>query len=308
MRPRQSPKSRLTRRSSRAAMTMRPTAEGTSSVRKSTGGLSPLRAAARPRHQLTTTVRTRRRHRIAARRAKCALVTADACGGLMRHSHAALLAMFPHLQRHGVPRRMSFPGSAYTRLLPITCQVPSIAMAADLWTRARFWCIGEELMNFEFSDDQRVLRDHIRRHRAGALQRVLRRAWARSTEAPELPVAAAAAWVSATEAFFHAAKENIQTHGGMGFTWELDCHMYYRRAKLLALGSAQRWKHELIGRIERAAGRGRSPRARFRRGPCPRSRHRARGQTGDRQRGGARAAGRLVRAQPGSPVHPAFAP
>ncbi len=42
---------------------------------------------------------------------------------------------------------------------------------------------------------------------------------------------------------FHlASKENIQTHGGMGFTWEFDCHLYYRRAKLLALtlGSATR--------------------------------------------------------------------
>jgi len=79
-------------------------------------------------------------------------------------------------------------------------------------------------------------------------------AWALSTEAAELPIAAAAARVSATEAFYVAARENIQTHGGMGFTWEFDCHMYYRRAKLLALslGSARRWKHELIARIEAA--------------------------------------------------------
>jgi alkylation response protein AidB-like acyl-CoA dehydrogenase len=77
-------------------------------------------------------------------------------------------------------------------------------------------------------------------------------AWALSTDAPALPVAAAAARVAATEAFFHAAKENIQTHGGMGFTWEFDCHMYYRRAKLLALnlGSVARWKDKLIARIE----------------------------------------------------------
>ena len=81
-------------------------------------------------------------------------------------------------------------------------------------------------------------------------------AWALSTGAAELPVAAAAARVSATEAFWLSAKENIQTHGGMGFTWEFDCHLYYRRAKLLALqlGSARRWKHALISRLaERAA-------------------------------------------------------
>jgi len=82
-------------------------------------------------------------------------------------------------------------------------------------------------------------------------------AWALSTDAPELPVAAAAARVSATEAYFHAAKENIQTHGGMGFTWEFDCHLYYRRAKLLglALGSERRWKDLLIGRLEARADR-----------------------------------------------------
>jgi acyl-CoA dehydrogenase len=77
-------------------------------------------------------------------------------------------------------------------------------------------------------------------------------AWALSTAAPELPVAAAAARISATEAFYQAAKENIQTHGGMGFTWEFDCHLYYRRAKLLglALGSVWRWKDLLIARLE----------------------------------------------------------
>jgi acyl-CoA dehydrogenase len=80
-------------------------------------------------------------------------------------------------------------------------------------------------------------------------------AWALSTDASELPVAAAAARVSATEAFWLAAKENIQTHGGMGFTWEFDCHLYYRRAKLLALalGSPRRWKQDLIARIEARA-------------------------------------------------------
>ena len=79
-------------------------------------------------------------------------------------------------------------------------------------------------------------------------------AWALSTGAKELPVAAAAARVSATEAFWLAAKENIQTHGGMGFTWEFDCHLYYRRAKLLALqlGSARSWKHKLIARLGKA--------------------------------------------------------
>lgn len=75
-------------------------------------------------------------------------------------------------------------------------------------------------------------------------------AWALQANAPELSLAAAAARVSATEAFHVASKENIQTHGGMGFTWELDCHLFYRRAKQLALtlGSARHWKERLVDR------------------------------------------------------------
>ena len=77
-------------------------------------------------------------------------------------------------------------------------------------------------------------------------------AWALNSNAPELPLAAAAARVSANEAFFLASKENIQVHGGMGFTWAFDCHLYYRRSKLLALniGSSRVWKERLITQLE----------------------------------------------------------
>lgn len=76
-------------------------------------------------------------------------------------------------------------------------------------------------------------------------------AWALATNAPELPIAAATARVSATTAFQHCAKNNIQTHGGMGFTWEYDCHLYYRRsnALALALGSLSTWESLLIERM-----------------------------------------------------------
>jgi alkylation response protein AidB-like acyl-CoA dehydrogenase len=57
-----------------------------------------------------------------------------------------------------------------------------------------------------------------------------------STEtAPELALAAASARVSASEAYSMAAQESIQVHGGMGYTWELDCHLHYRRARMLAV-------------------------------------------------------------------------
>jgi alkylation response protein AidB-like acyl-CoA dehydrogenase len=78
-------------------------------------------------------------------------------------------------------------------------------------------------------------------------------AWALSTNASELPEAAAAARISATQAFQHCAKNNIQVHGGMGFTWEFDCHLYYRRSNALALslGSQSYWEDALIDRMRK---------------------------------------------------------
>jgi len=77
-------------------------------------------------------------------------------------------------------------------------------------------------------------------------------AWALSSDAAELPEAAAAARVAASEAFWFASKENIQTHGGMGFTWEVDCHLFFRRAKLLSVqvGSPAVWKEKLVSALE----------------------------------------------------------
>lgn len=78
-------------------------------------------------------------------------------------------------------------------------------------------------------------------------------AWALSTNAGELPEAAATARISATQAFQHCSKQNIQVHGGMGFTWEFDCHLYYRRsnALALALGSLSYWEDQLIERMRK---------------------------------------------------------
>jgi alkylation response protein AidB-like acyl-CoA dehydrogenase len=78
-------------------------------------------------------------------------------------------------------------------------------------------------------------------------------AWALNTNAPEMPVAASAARIAASEAFWFASKENIQTHGGIGFTWEMDCHLYYRRSRQLSLvaGAPRVWKERLVSHLER---------------------------------------------------------
>jgi alkylation response protein AidB-like acyl-CoA dehydrogenase len=78
-------------------------------------------------------------------------------------------------------------------------------------------------------------------------------AWALAADAPELPICAAAARIAGCDAYWYAAKENIQTHGGIGFTWEADCHLYFRRSRHLALvaGSPRVWKARLVDRLER---------------------------------------------------------
>ena len=68
----------------------------------------------------------------------------------------------------------------------------------------------------------------------------------------DLKIAAAASRVAATDAFNFAAQENIQTHGGIGFTWEADTQFYYRRSQVLglSLGSIASWKNKLVTQLE----------------------------------------------------------
>ncbi len=53
--------------------------------------------------------------------------------------------------------------------------------------------------------------------------------WAEGRDEAPLCAAMAKAWCS--DAYRHAAAENLQIHGGAGFTWEFDCHLFLKRAK-----------------------------------------------------------------------------
>jgi alkylation response protein AidB-like acyl-CoA dehydrogenase len=59
---------------------------------------------------------------------------------------------------------------------------------------------------------------------------VLYGAWAVAESSDEVPVVASLAKAYASETFAHAAGESIQIHGGIGFTWEHDAHLYFKRA------------------------------------------------------------------------------
>lgn len=72
-------------------------------------------------------------------------------------------------------------------------------------------------------------------------------AWALTSSEEDIPEAAALSRVSAIDAFSFAAQENVQIHGGIGFTWEADPHLFLKRMKLqeALLGSGGVWKEKL---------------------------------------------------------------
>jgi alkylation response protein AidB-like acyl-CoA dehydrogenase len=55
-------------------------------------------------------------------------------------------------------------------------------------------------------------------------------AWTVEASPEELPVVAPLALAVCADAAWHAAAESIQLHGGIGFTWEHDAHLYFKRA------------------------------------------------------------------------------
>jgi alkylation response protein AidB-like acyl-CoA dehydrogenase len=75
-------------------------------------------------------------------------------------------------------------------------------------------------------------------------------AWAVANEMPEAPLAAAMAKSYTSDAYRVVAGEGIQIHGGIGFTWEHDMHIYFKRAKSseVTFGDAI-YNRELVARL-----------------------------------------------------------
>jgi alkylation response protein AidB-like acyl-CoA dehydrogenase len=75
--------------------------------------------------------------------------------------------------------------------------------------------------------------------------------WAVAEDSDEVPAVASLAKSYCSDAYFHAAGENIQIHGGIGFTWEHPAHLYFKRAKnsALFLGGADHHREQLAQRI-----------------------------------------------------------
>lgn len=75
-------------------------------------------------------------------------------------------------------------------------------------------------------------------------------AWALEEKVPDASAAVSIAKIYASDASRTVGNRGIQIHGGMGFTWEHDLHLYYRRAKALetAFGDAS-FHRERLARL-----------------------------------------------------------
>jgi alkylation response protein AidB-like acyl-CoA dehydrogenase len=78
---------------------------------------------------------------------------------------------------------------------------------------------------------------------------VLYAAWCVANDTSDLAAVAHLTKAYCSDAFYRVAADNIQVHGGIGFTWEHDCHLLFRRAtaSLQYLGSPQ-FHRELLAR------------------------------------------------------------
>ncbi len=72
-------------------------------------------------------------------------------------------------------------------------------------------------------------------------------AWAVDADAPDRSLASSMAKAYVSDAYRKVAGDGIQVHGGIGFTWEHDMHLYFKRAKAseVTLGDAT-YHRELV--------------------------------------------------------------
>lgn len=70
-------------------------------------------------------------------------------------------------------------------------------------------------------------------------------------ESSDLTYFAAQARTDATEAALFCTRESIQLHGGVGFTWEFDPHLFFRRAQACSqrLGTVEQWREQVAARL-----------------------------------------------------------
>ncbi|GAA1512610.1 acyl-CoA dehydrogenase family protein [Nocardioides humi] len=171
-----------------------------------------------------------------------ALVALDAAGLRdQRHRSLDLTRDYRTLHLDAVPARVLLRGEPARRAVTRLRTAAVAAVAADqlgvadraldavreyVGVREQF---GRPIGSFQ-AIKHRVADLLVAVERARAAVRAAAVAWDAGSDAPEADLAAAVAGLTATEAALLATEEAVQLHGGIGFTWEHDAHLWYRRA------------------------------------------------------------------------------
>jgi alkylation response protein AidB-like acyl-CoA dehydrogenase len=165
---------------------------------------------------------------------------------------------FGSIEFDATPARLIGTDGAAAEVLQRTLQIAAVALAAEqAGTAERCLEISVEYSKLRVQYGRPIGSFQALKHRfvdllleiETAKSAVYFAAAAAAEGDPELPLVASMAKASASDALVHAASELIQFHGGIGFTWEHDAHLYFRRAKTTEqfLGSPQMHREVVAG-------------------------------------------------------------
>jgi len=151
-----------------------------------------------------------------------------------------LTRRFAHLRFASAPARLIGTVGDATRILARVADLGSVAIAAD--------AVGGAESCLDMSVAYAKIREQFGKP-IGSFQAVKHKcatvllevesaraaayyaAWAATASPEDLPQAASMSKAYCSDTYLHAAQENIQIHGGIGFSWEHPAHLYFRRAK-----------------------------------------------------------------------------
>jgi alkylation response protein AidB-like acyl-CoA dehydrogenase len=156
-------------------------------------------------------------------------------------------------------RLIGSPGDA-TAILTKVLDIGAIALAAEqLGGAQRAMDMAVEYAKIRHQFGRPIGSFQAIKHRCADLlmeveslrSAVIYAAAAVAEDSPEVPTVAALVKALASDTYFHVSAENIQIHGGIGFTWEHDAHLYFKRAKSseLFLGDGNYHRERLATRI-----------------------------------------------------------
>lgn len=192
-----------------------------------------------------------------------ALVFAE-LSGARRHPVASFdnARLFADLTFEGAPARLLLAGeAARAAALVALARMAVVTAHEQLGGAEALMLLGRDYANTRKAFGQPIGAFQSVKHRLAELYGLVEIARANCIDAasqeggPEFLRAAAAARLSATEAYDTAARDVVQIHGGIGVTWEAGLHLHSRRARSLAieLGNGFFWEDVLAGELAGAA-------------------------------------------------------